>query len=188
MKRFAICVLSLLLLSIAVTAQNPPAAPKPAPELDRVKYFLGSWTLSGTMQPGPMGPGGKFTGTEHNELGLGGFFMITHSTFNAGPNMSGSGVAYMGYDANKKAYTYDEYTSMGEAEHSTGNVNGNTWTWTNQNDMGGQKFTGRFTLVETSPTSYTMKYEYSTDGGSTWKLIMEGTGTKQGAGPATKKK
>src|SRR5690349_15232474 len=92
MKRFATCIFSALLLTITVAAQNPPAPPKPAPELDRIKYFLGNWSLSGTTQPGPMGPGGKFTGTEHNEMGLGGFFMVGHSTFRGGPGMSGTGV------------------------------------------------------------------------------------------------
>ncbi len=185
MKR-SLCVLLLFLVALPLLlAQNPPAPPKPAPEMERVKYFLGNWSLSGTMQPGPMGPGGKFTGTEHNELGLGGFFMVGHSTFNA-TGMSGTGVSYFGYDANKKVYTYDEYSSMGEAEHSTGNVNDKTWVWTNENDMGGQKFTGRFTLVQASATSYNIKYEYSTDGGKTWKLLMEGTGTKQGGGASKK--
>jgi hypothetical protein len=187
MKRSVCAVLLFLMTVTLLLAQNSPAPPKPAPEMERVKYFLGTWNESGTMQPGPMGPGGKFTGTSHNEMGLGGFFMIAHSTFNA-TGMSGTGVAYMGYDANKKVYTYDEFSSMGEAEHSTGNVNDKTWTWTNENDMGGQKFTGRFTLVQTSATSYNMKYEYSTDGGGTWKLIMEGTGTKQASEGQSKKK
>jgi len=186
MKR-AISAACLLLLTFTLLAQNPPAPPKPAPELARLKYFEGTWATQITMQPGPWGPGGKASGTDHLDWGLGGFFLLSHSVFKGG-GMDNNAVAYFGYDSNKKAYTYDEYNSMGEVNHSTGNVNDKTWTWTNEMDMGGQKINGRFILVETSPTSYTMKYEFSTDGGKTWNTAMEGTGTKQGDGSSTKKK
>src|SRR5215469_13386822 len=117
MIKRGVCALLLILLAAAlIQAQNPPVPPKPAPELARLKYLEGTWTTSATMQPGPMGPGGKFTGTEHNEMGLGGFFVVGHSTFNS-TGMSGTGVSYFGYDANKKVYTYDEFNSMGEADH-----------------------------------------------------------------------
>jgi len=187
MKRLVCAAFAAVLLITLSLAQNPPGPPKPAPELQRVNYFAGSWKMSGNMNPGPFGPGGKFTGTEHNAWDLDGFFMVSRSTFNGG-GMNGKGVAYFGYDANKKVYTYDEYNSMGQAEHSTGMLDDKTWKWTSENDMGGKHVNSRFTLVETSPASYTMKFEYSTDGGNTWSTAMEGTGTKEGAGGGGTKK
>jgi hypothetical protein len=181
MKPLIHAALAALLLTAVAAAQGPQGPPKPAPEMERTKYLLGTWNQTGTSTAGPCLPfGGKFTGTERNEMGLGGFFMVTHSTFSGG-GMRGTGVAYLGYDPNKKVYTYNEFSSMGEAQLSTGNLHDKVWTWTNESEMGGKKIQGRFTLTEKSPTSYTMKYECSTDGGNTWNVGMEGTGTKQGA-------
>lgn len=186
MKRLVCAAFAALLLISMAAAQNPPAPPKPAPELQRLKFFEGSWSITGTSAPGPWGPGGKFTVSEENAWGLGGFFLITKSTFKEGTGMTGNGVAYSGYDANKKKYTYDEFNSMGEAGHSIGTVNDKTWTWT-KIEIGGQKINGRFTLTETSPTSHNMKYEFSTDGGATWNTAWEATGAKQGGGTSKTK-
>ena len=58
----------------------------------------------------------------------GSFFLVSHSKFEQ-TGMGGAATAYFGYDPDKKVYTYDEFTSMGEAVHSTGTLEGNTWTW-----------------------------------------------------------
>lgn len=83
----------------------------------------------------------------------------------------------MGYDPEAKVYTYNEFNSAGEAERSTGNVEGDTWTWTNEAKMGGAVMKGRFTVKVLSPTSYTFKFETSPDG-TAWTTMMEGKGTK----------
>ncbi len=102
--------------------------PKPAPELKKLKYFAGNWTSEGDMKPSPMGPGGKMTMIEHNQWMDGGFFLTMHSQFKMADMGSGSGMAFMGYDTERKVYTYDEFNSMGEAEHSSGSLAGDTWT------------------------------------------------------------
>ena len=187
MKRLmCAAVVGVLLISSAL-AQAPQGPPKPAPELKRLDYFAGNWTATGTMQPGPMGPGGNFKSSEKCTWQMGGFFLVCPGSFNGG-GMNGTETAYFGYDSNKKAYTYHAFNSMGEAEQATGTVNDKTWTWTAENEMGGQKINGKFTVVEDSPTKYTMKFEYSTDGGSTWKTAMEATATKAGGGSAASSK
>ena len=90
---------------------------------------------------------------------------------------SGSGISFIGYNPDQKAYTYDEFNSMGEAEHSTGTLDGDTWTWLGEQKMGPQTMKGRFTMKIASPTSYTFKYEMSPDG-ATWTTVMDGTATK----------
>jgi hypothetical protein len=67
---------------------------------------------------------------------------------------------------------------MGLHEKSTGNVSGKVWTWTNDTDMGGKTMKGKFVLTEVSPTSYTYKFDMSTDDGKTWSNMMTGTATK----------
>jgi hypothetical protein len=101
---------------------------------------------------------------------------VLHSQFK-GAMGRGTSVAYMGYDTNDKMYTYDEFNTMGEAEHSKGSVDGDTWTWTSEEKMGAQTVKGRYTMKIVSPTSYTMKFEMSPDG-SKWETVMDGKATK----------
>src|SRR5947209_17657756 len=81
MKRTSIAALvAALLCAVLAAAQDSPQVPKPAPELQKLNYFNGTWKMEGDMKPSPFGPGGKFTGTEHNEWMAGKFFLVSHST------------------------------------------------------------------------------------------------------------
>ncbi len=178
MRRLFVCVmLSAVLAGLMAPAQTPVEMPKPAPELKKLDYFAGNWKVEGDMKPGPMGPGGKVSGTDSWGWMEGNFFLVNHSKFTGAGMGSGSGTAFMGYDTDKKMYTYDEFNSMGETVHSTGTVEGNTWTWLNEAKMGTQMMKGRFTVMIVSPTSYTFKFEVSQDG-TAWNTVMEGKETK----------
>ena len=166
----------------AKSAAPAPQAPKPAPEVKRLAYLVGNWTSEGTMQPGPFGPGGKWTGRERNEWMQGGFFVVSNGQMTApAPMGTGKGMAIFGYNADKKMYTYNGFNSWGEAEYSTGTVNGADWTWTSDSSFMGQPYKARFSMHEDSPTAYTMKFEMSNDGGKTWKMMMDGKAKKAGA-------
>ncbi len=130
MKRAATWLLSILCCLIFSTSGFAQMSmPTPAPELKKLDFLVGTWNDEGEMKASPMGPGGKMTMTEKNEWMPGGFFLVLHSTFNSAMG-SGSGMAVMGYDQEAKQYTYDEFNSMGERTHSTGSLDGDTWTWT----------------------------------------------------------
>ncbi len=86
-------------------------------------------------------------------------------------------MAIFGYDSNEKVYTYQAYNSMGEAEHAKGTVNGDTWTWTNEQKMQGKLMRGRYTVTVTSPAAYTFKFEMASEGGD-YATVMEGKATK----------
>ncbi len=178
MKRIpATILLSVLCVSVCLfCAQSFAQMPSPAPELKKLDFLAGNWTDQADMKASPMGPGGKMTMTEKNEWMPGGFFLTLHSTF-TGQMGSGSGIAFMGYDADAKQYTYDEFNSMGERSHSTGSLDGGTWTWIGDQKMGSQTMKGRFTMKVLSPTSYSFKYEMSPDG-TTWNTVMDGKSTK----------
>lgn len=165
-----------VLMSVGASAQME--MPKPAPELKKLDYFLGTWKMEGDMKPSPMGPGGKFMGTEHNEWMEGNFFVVIHSEFNSKMMGNGKGVSYMGYNADEKKYTYNEFNSMGENSMSSGTLDGDTWTWLGEEKMGGQTIRGRFTMKQTSPTSYDFKYEMAPPG-QDFALVMDGKSTKQ---------
>ena|SRR5215467_996905 len=170
-------VVFLLILAAATAVAQMPM-PKPGPELKKLDYFIGNWKSDGEMKPGPFGPGGKMAMTEKVSWMDGNFFAVINSNYDAGTMGKGTGVAYMGYNTEDKVYTYDEYNSQGEAEHSKGTVEGDTWTWTSDDKMNGMAFKSRFTMKILSPTAYTFKFEMSQDG-TTWNTMMEGKAVKQ---------
>jgi len=164
-----ICV--LLGLAAIASAQMQP--PKPAPELKQVDWMAGKWKLDGDAKPGPMGPGGKMTGTEDIRWMEGNFFLVSHSHFSGAGMGDGSGVSIIGYDSDAKQFTYNEFNSWGEATKSMGTVDGKTWTWLGEDKMG----KGKFIMNITSPDSYTFQYDMSKDG-TNWTTMMTGTATK----------
>jgi hypothetical protein len=176
MKRISTAFVFSMLLVAGIAAQAQMQAPKPGPELKRLDYFVGTWTIEGDMKPGPMGPGGKVTGTDNVKWMDGKFFIVMNSTMK-GAMGDGTSMAFMGYNTDEKKYTYNEFNSMGDATSAIGTVDGDSWTWTSDEHMGGQVMKGRYTAKELSPTSYSFKYELSQDGTS-WNTVMEGKSTK----------
>src|SRR5262249_14987426 len=162
-KRISTIAIAILVCStLLAIAQNPPPTPKPGPEQKNLAYFAGSWTLTGDIKPGPMGPGGKFNGTEHVEWMPGGFFLVSHSTSSSLMGKE-TGLAVYGYDSDKKTYTYDEFSSSGENIHATGTFDGKTWTWTSEMTANNMPLKGRFVVTQTSANSYTFKFDLSQD-------------------------
>jgi hypothetical protein len=151
--------------------------PRPAPELKKLDYFAGTWATEGEIKTGPMGSGGKFTGTNRVRWMDGGFFLVTHSEFH-GAMGRGAETSYMGYDSNARMFSYDSFNTLGEADHARGNVHGDTWTWQSETRMGAQTMKGRLTMKVLSATAYNFKFETSSDG-ATWNTLLEGKATKE---------
>jgi hypothetical protein len=160
-------------LLVAATAAAQMQMPKPGPELKKLDYFTGNWSCDGDIKPGPMGAGGKMTMTDDSKWMDGGFFIVMNNTSQSSMGNS-SGIAFLGYDADAKQYTYNEFDSTGEATVSKGTVDGDAWTWIG--DMHGGK--GRFSEKILSPMSYSFKFDMSKDG-TTWVNFMDGKCTKK---------
>jgi hypothetical protein len=162
---------------LAATALAQMEMPKPGPEHKKLDMLVGSWTLDGDVKPGgDAGPGGKTTETEKCEWMEGEFFVVCHTEYKTTMG-NGSGVSIMGYSADDKTYTYREFNSWGEFVDAKGSLNGDTWTWTNDEKMGNMTMKGRFTMKMTSSTSYNFSYETSPDGAK-WTLAMDGKAAK----------
>jgi len=174
MTRTGIIAIAILLCAGSALAQME--APKPAPELKNLDMFAGSWMLTGDMKPGPMGPGGNMTENEKCEWMEGNFYLVCHSDYK-GTMGSGVGLSVLGYSTDDKAYTYREFNSYGEFEDSRGSLEGDTWTWTSEEKMGGMTMKGRFIMKITSPTAYNFSFEMSQDGAK-WTVAMDGKATK----------
>lgn len=181
MKRTAtiLCRLIVTLLAVAASAQMTP--PTPAPELKNLDYFTGTWSSEATISPGPWGPGGKFSDTDKVEWMKGGFFLVSHTDFSMPAELGGTGTSLtvLGYDADKKIYTEERFDSTGRHVVATGTLNGDTLTWVGENNYGGRTIQSRFTIEMILPTSYTLKYEISADGGANWLPFWEGKAKKK---------
>ena len=178
MRRMLLLTACLTVIAfVAVSTQAQMPMPKPAPEVSKLDYLAGDWISEGDMKPGPMGPGGKITSADQVKWMEGKFFIVMNSKFK-GAMGDGTALAVMGFDPDKKVYTYNEYNSMGQVNHSEGTITGDTWNWTSDENMGGQTFKGRYTMKVLSPTAYSFKYEVSQDGTS-WTTVMDGKSTKK---------
>ena len=175
MRRAGIILATTLILAAVAVAQME--APKPGPELKKLDVFAGSWTLDGTMKPGMMGPGGSMTENEKCAWMEGGFYLVCHADYK-GSMGSGVEMSVMGYSSEDKAYTYREFSSTGEFVDSRGKLDGDTWTWTNDEKMSGMSMKGRFTIHMTSAASYTFVFDMSQDG-TKWSTLMEGKASKK---------
>jgi uncharacterized protein DUF1579 len=172
MKRIWALLIAALLFTAMASAQMQ--MPKPGPELKKLDYFAGNWTCDADMKSSPMGPGGKMTMTDDSKWMDGGFFVVIRSQFKSASMGNGNGIAFLGYDADEKKYTYNEFNSQGEAVVSKGTVDGDAWTWIGDMKPAGK---GRFSEKILSPTSYSFKFEMSSDG-TNWTPVLDGKCTK----------
>jgi uncharacterized protein DUF1579 len=167
-----------VLISLAGVPLLAAQASKPGPEHARLGYFVGKWHAEGELKPGPMGPGGKVTSTDNCEWFEGKFSVVCRSegTMPTGPTKS---IGILGYSPEEKVYTYYgvDNTNMTMASVPKGTVKGDTWTYTDEGMMGGQKMKTRVTIKELSATSYTFKMEMAGADGK-WMPMMESKNTK----------
>ena len=154
-------------------AQAPPAPPKPGPEHKKLEYFLGKWTVEGVIKANEFVPAGKTVSTETCTLGPGGFYSESRAEGGQLPTR----LAIMTYDSNAKVYTSYYFNNVGLVGTATGSVNGNTWTWMEEDKFAGNAIKGRATITMSSPTQYTMQYEMADEKGG-YTTILEGKATK----------
>ena len=173
----AILFSTLVLFTASAWAQMPTT---PGAEVKKLDYFVGTWSVEGTIGQGPWGAGGKFTSSDTTEWMDGKFFVERHSDFKMPSELGGDGkaVSYMGFDAEENVYTYNDFNSHGRRVDSKGTVSGDTWTWTSSQNYGGQEIKQKMTMKVLTPSSYGLKFEVSIDG-TNWTQFMEAKATKK---------
>jgi len=188
-KTFALSLVTCLALASAVRAEEEKKAEhkmemaKPGPEHEKLGYFVGSWKVAGDMKPGAFGPGGKVTGTSDCKWFAGKFSVVCNDA-STSPMGSSKGLGILSYDKNDKKYEYYAIEStdmMGKAERAEGEVQGDNWVYTSEDQIAGKTMKGRYTMSNMKKDSYDAKYEMSEDGNN-WMTVMEIKYTKQGGG------
>ena len=147
---------------------------KSASALEKLNYFVGTWSLEVHMKISPFGSR-AFFGTEHNEWMPGGFLLVSRQDGEAATGAGG--LAVIAYNTQEKLYTYRVVKDTGEVEDLRGAFEGNTWTWTSLPATGKQTPQSRLIVREISPTSYSLEFETSPEGRD-WSTVMEGKAVK----------
>lgn len=176
MKKRLLIVVPLLACVVGLAAQ-PGQMPTPGAEQKALERWVGTWKMSGTAKDSPLGPGGPVTGTETCRMFEGGWHLVCDSE-GTGPWGPMKGHTILTWDHAAKQYRYFSVSNMPAAEMATGTREGNTWTWSSTIEMEGKTIHSRFVMTEQSPTTDAMRWEMSTDGGTSWTTAMEATSTK----------
>jgi len=177
-------LLFLLVFCSAATMQAQAPAPKPDPEVKKLSAFLGHWTYEGESKPGPLGPGGKYTGEETCKMILGGFFFQCQWTEKA-PAGETQGLEMDWYDPVNKNYPFSVYESGGAMFSGAGTFSGNANPWTGKYVVAGKQYLIKGTdTLAADLMGFTRKSEMSVDG-KTWTPLGEARYTK--VKPAPKK-
>lgn len=156
------------------------AIPKPTPETAKLGYFVGSWSVEGTIPAGPWGSGGPFSWTDKTDWFSGNFFLIGHWDFKMPTHLGGDGqeIFIMGYDTQRSLYTFDAFSSQGRHVQSTGKIIDNAWVWGSEALYDAEKVMQRYTTRILSADRYEVKFDICEDG-KTWLTFMEGQAAKQ---------
>jgi hypothetical protein len=130
------------------------------------------------MQKSPMGPAGKTEATETCSWFEGEFFVVCH-TSGTTPMGKSAGMSIFGWDADHKTYTYFSIDSMGMASSAKGKIDGNTWTWSNEEKMGGKTMKSRFVVAGVSGSPPDVLVDFPD--GQTWSELFSGSETREKA-------
>jgi hypothetical protein len=182
MKRLSILLLLLVFCSTAVQAQAQ--ASKPAPEPKKLSVIVGHWTIEGEDKPGPLGPGGKFTGEMTCHMILGGSFLQCQVS----EKLAEGEMRFLeidGYDPVNKNFSTEGFFGGGGGWSGVITIAGNTWTYAAKIVIAGKQYQYKGAFVFAPDlASGTYKDELSADG-KTWAPWTDSKWTK--LQPAPKK-
>jgi hypothetical protein len=166
-----ICSLVILAVIAATVAWAAEAPPAPAPEMQKWKWMVGTWSSTETHEKSQWSPGGKGTGTNVVTLGPGGHSLY-YDYKSSGPmgNYVGKGVS--AWDPNAKVYRSvwtDNITpgmAVGECRDEGADL-----VCTSETEMNGQKIKMRSRSINPKPSGWTEVMETSADGQNYQKMM-----------------
>jgi hypothetical protein len=171
MIKIFLIILLLLPMPLPETAEQQsrptePTDPMPPPNMD---YFLGAWTFDWNVPESPLGPAGKFKGTEtYKKLPNGSY---ESEIKGEGPLGAIKGRATLTYNEKDKKVTRSETGLFGVPLTKTGTVGGDlggyyTIFWKSAPiKKGGKTIILKGKTQMLSPANYRLQVQISIDGG-----------------------
>jgi hypothetical protein len=147
-----IATLALILLPVvpAALAQAPPT-PKPAKEMAQLKPFEGSWTCTGSVPEGPLGPARKTSTSVNFHTDLDGMWVsgTIHEAASKENPHAYKGEGHMTYDSSAKNFMLLWVDNMGGwAKQTSIGWEGDKMIWMGEGSMNGQKLSARDTFTK----------------------------------------
>lgn len=187
--RIAVVVATMLFATGSAKSQEKPddskkaapaemEVPKPGPEMAKLNFLIGSWTMTAEYLKSPMVPEGmKQTGWYKAQAGPGGFSVI--ADFEAdGPLWKEIGHEILTWSPKKNAYSvYTVGNGFPDAVVGAGHWEGKDLVIESSFDMGDKVAHMKAVYVNPTDTKVHME-EYSQAKDGSWKLIWEGDATK----------
>lgn len=170
----AVAVLTAI-STIGAAQQGPP---KPAPEMEQIAFFEGSWSCTGKTFETPMGPAGEMTSTADIRKDLNGHFQsgaIKGSIPNQPPF---EGRFHVTYDSGMKQFVMLWVDNMGGwAQSASPGWKADTMVYEGEGHMGGQTMKSRDTFTRSGAGS--MKHVWAMQVDGKWVNAGEETCTKK---------
>ena len=167
MKSTRACVVlaaAALVIGVAAHAeeQGSATAPRPGPEMAKLKAFEGKLACTGQMDATPFGPAHKTATTVTGHRDLGGFWVSGRVTEAKTPEspMPMEGMFHLTWDPGKKQYLMLWVDNTGGwAQETSAGWEGDTIVWSGDGWGGGQKFGTKdsFTLKGGGEMLHTME-------------------------------
>lgn len=176
MRTFSLTAVAVV-AAFAVGSAQPQGPPKPAPEMEQVAFFEGSWTCKGKTFETPMGPAGDMTSTADIRKDLNGHFQsgTIKGTMSNQPPFEGR--FHMTYDAGMKQFVMLWVDNMGGwAQTTSSGWKGDTMVYEGEGHMGGHTMKSRDTFTRGDKS---MKHA--------WAMQMDGKWVPAGEETCTKK-
>jgi hypothetical protein len=178
MKHFSMSLLLVLNL-FAVTAKGEDQN-KPSPEIQKLSRSIGAWKAEEKNYESPVGPAGASTYKSQIRFVHNGHFIEEHGKgISMGKPVTYTTLTY--WDAKAKVYRGIYYDSNGFIFPAEGTFENDTMTFHGKMEADGKTYQMKG-ITTFSPDYKSSKYEwnYSQDGGSTWKPMFIGTASRTG--------
>lgn len=159
-----------------LTLPTSVAQPGAGPELARLNWLAGNWTLEGESAGSPFIPAGKVAATIDARWFPGGNQLLVFYNMMY-PNGAVQELSTYGYDPGTKSYWNYDFDSTGLNAVGKVLIQDSGWTHVWDYRVGGKPVKMRLLFSDITPNGCTWKNEYSEAGGP-WTPLAQGTGTK----------
>ncbi len=168
MTASSFCI-ALVFLASGVAAADPAQR---SAELERLGFYVGHWTASGTMRADADTPMRPITGAETCSWAAGGYAVVCEEK-TEGPGGGWEGVYILSYDAATNEYHVFGTEKPGNNLHAVGKLDGDRWLWLTDAFPDGSR--ARYMFAPAGAKARTMKVEVG--GGTEWLEIVDLTYT-----------